>query len=152
MKFGNYNPEAEYRQRPGAYAIILNPDRRFAAVKADDKLFLPGGGIDPGESSEEALIREVREECAREVMIVRPLCSGIQYFVSRTGEHWEFQCSYFEAQFGGQLDNEPEHTLHWLDVEEADKLLAHQVHGWAVTQLAQERGMLPENGESLWKI
>jgi hypothetical protein len=78
----------------------------------------------------------VREECARGVMIVRPLGSGIQYFVSRTGEHWEFQCSYFEAQFGMELDNEPEHTLHWLDVQDAGKLLAHEVHGWAVTQLA----------------
>jgi 8-oxo-dGTP diphosphatase len=145
-KFGTYNPEAEYRRRPGAYAIIVNPDGQFAAVRGLEKLFLPGGGIDPGESPEEALIREVREECAREVVIIRPLFSGIQYFVSKTGEHWEFQCSYFEAQFGAQLDNQPEHTLHWLNAGDAGKLLAHEVHGWAVTALAQERGMLAEEG------
>ncbi|MEO6727286.1 MAG: NUDIX domain-containing protein [Blastocatellia bacterium] len=152
LKFGKHNPEAQYRQRPGAYAIIFNPDGRFAAVQGQDKLFLPGGGIDPGESPEDALIREVREECAREVVIIRSLCNGTQYFVSKTGEHWEFQCSYFEAQFGAQLDNEPEHILYWLDAGDARKLLAHEIHGWVVTAFAQDQGMLLEEDEPLWKI
>lgn len=141
LKFGTHNPDAEYRQRPGAYAVIFDGQGKFAAVKGLDKIFLPGGGVDPGESLEETLAREVREECAREVVIGRYLGHGIQYFTSKTGEHWEFQCSYFEAQFGAPLDNEPEHELCWLDIADAHKMLAHEVHGWAVTQMAdQHRG------------
>ncbi|MEP7343420.1 MAG: NUDIX domain-containing protein [Acidobacteriota bacterium] len=138
LKFGKHNPEAEYRQRPGAYAVILDGQGKFAAVKGQDKIFLPGGGVDPGESLEETLAREVREECACEVVIGRYLGSAVQYFVSSSGEHWEFQCSYFEAQFGAALDSQPEHELCWLDVADAHKLLAHEVHGWAISAAASD--------------
>jgi len=139
-KFGTHNPEAEYRQRPGAYAVILDGRGKFAAVKGQDKIFLPGGGVDPGLSLEAALAREVREECACKVVIGRYLGSATQYFVSRTGQHWEFQCSYFEAQFGAPLDSEPEHALCWLDVADAYDLLAHEVHGWAIHTAALSDG------------
>ena len=132
IKFGKHAEGVEYRCRPGAYAVILDGQGKFAAVKGEGKIFLPGGGVDPGESLEETLAREVREECAREVVIGRYLGSAIQYFVSKTGEHWEFQCSYFEAQFGASIESEPEHELCWLDVTEAHDLLAHEVHGWAI--------------------
>ena len=141
LKFGKHNPEAEYRQRLGAYAVILDERGKFAAVKGQDKIFLPGGGVDPGESLEETLAREVSEECAREVVIGRYLGSGTQYFTSNSGEHWEFQCSYFEAQFGAALDNEPEHELCWLDVADAHKMLAHEVHGWAINTAASGDGV-----------
>lgn len=132
MKFGRYNPEAEYRTRPGAYATILNGEGQFAAVVWRDTYLLPGGGVDPGESLEETLTREIREECAHEIVIGPFLGSAIQYFANENGTHWEFHCSYFQAQFGAALDNEPEHELVWLDVAEARDLLAHEVHGWAI--------------------
>ncbi len=138
MKFGNYNPATEYRQRPGAYAIIFNGCGQFAAVGWRDTYLLPGGGIDPGESPEEALTREVREECARKVVIGQFLGSAIQYFTNENGRSWEFQCSYFEAQFGAPLDNQPEHELFWLNIAEAGRLLAHEVHGWAVNLAAEQ--------------
>ncbi|HEX9003936.1 MAG TPA: NUDIX domain-containing protein [Blastocatellia bacterium] len=138
MKFGSYNPEAEYRQRPGAYAIILNGQGQFASVRWRDTYLLPGGGVEQGESLEDTLTREVREECAREVAIGEFLGSAIQYFTNENGRHWEFQCSYFEAQFGTALDNEPEHELVWLNVADAHHLLAHEVHGWAVNLAAEQ--------------
>jgi 8-oxo-dGTP pyrophosphatase MutT (NUDIX family) len=136
MKFGRYNPEVEYRRRPSAYAVIFDGQGKFAAVRWQDSFLLPGGGVDPGESLEEALAREVREECACEVVIGGFLGDAIQYFNNENGRNWEFHCSYFEAQFGSPLDSEPEHELLWLDVADAHKL-AHEVHGWAVTQLAR---------------
>lgn len=136
MKFGRYNPEAEYRTRPGAYAAILNGEGQFAAVVWRDTYLLPGGGVDPGESLEETLIREIREECAREIIIGPFLGSAIQYFTNQNGTHWEFHCSYFQARFGAALANEPEHELVWLDVADAHNLLAHEVHGWAIGMAA----------------
>jgi 8-oxo-dGTP pyrophosphatase MutT (NUDIX family)/uncharacterized protein YndB with AHSA1/START domain len=153
MRFGSYNPEVEYRRRPGAYAVILDGQGKFAAVRWQDSFLLPGGGVDPGESLEEALAREVREECACEVVIGGFLGDAVQYFNNDNGKNWEFHCSYFEARFGSPLDSEPEHELFWLDVADAHKL-AHEVHGWAVTQLARQAVAATENDNHLirWRI
>jgi len=139
MIFGERAENAQYRRRPGAYAVIFDEHGRFAAVQGLTKLFLPGGGIEANESLEETLVREVREECACEILIGQFLGSGIQYFTGEDGAQWEFHCSYFQARFGAELDNEPEHELHWLELAEAHKL-AHEIHVWAVCQLAQRNG------------
>lgn len=51
-----------YRDRPGAYGILVGQDGVLLLVEQDGELQLPGGGIDPGESPTQALHREVREE------------------------------------------------------------------------------------------
>lgn len=138
--FGIPPDSVERRRRPGAYAVIFDQQGRFAAVRGISKLFLPGGGIEINESPEEALTREVREECAYEVIIGKFLGSAVQYFSEKDGsQHWEFHCSYFAAQFGTLLDNEPEHELLWLEPYEADKL-AFDVHRWGVSQYSVRYG------------
>jgi 8-oxo-dGTP diphosphatase len=148
LKFGKHNPEAEYRQRPGAYAIILNGQGKFASVRWRDAYLLPGGGMEPGETLEETLIREVREECAREVVLGEFLGSAVQYFTNENDRHWEFHCSYFEAEFGAELASDPEHELVWLNIADARHLLAHEVHSWAIN-LAAERAQSQRNGKEL---
>ncbi len=137
LTFGTLPDGVERRRRPGAYAVIFDERGRFAAVRGISKLFLPGGGIELDESPEEALSREVREECAYEVIIGKFLGSAVQYFSEKDGsQHWEFHCSYFAAQFGAPLDNEPEHELLWLEVGDAEKL-AFDVHRWGINQAGQ---------------
>lgn len=136
LKFGSFNPEAKYRRRAGVYAVIFDEQGRFASVKARRGFFLPGGGIEADETLEETVTREVREECANEVLIGRFLGSAIQYHSESDGSrHWEFHCSYFAAEFGAALDNEPEHELIWLELSEADKL-KFEVHRWGVSLIA----------------
>ncbi len=52
--------------RPSARAVILDPDARILLVLSefDGKRmwFTPGGGLDPGETPEDAVLRELREE------------------------------------------------------------------------------------------
>lgn len=137
LTFGSFNPELEYRRRAGAYAVIFDNLGRFASVKGHRGFFLPGGGIETGESLEETLAREVCEECAHEVIIGRFLGSAIQYHSEPDGSrHWEFHCSYFAADFGAPLNNEPEHELIWLELNEADKL-KFDVHCWGVSLSAE---------------
>ena len=57
-----YLPGKPYRDRMGAYGIILGADGNLLLVDERGELQLPGGGIDPGEGPIQALHREVREE------------------------------------------------------------------------------------------
>lgn len=136
LKFGSFNPEVEYHRRAGAYAVIFDEQGRFASVKSGRGFFLPGGGIEAGESLKETLIREVREECAHEVIVGRFLGSALQYHSDSNGSrHWEFHCSYFAAEFGVRLDSQAEHELFWLELGEADRL-KFDIHRWAINQVS----------------
>src|SRR3954463_11489885 len=53
--------------RPAVRALVVDPAERLLLVRFDwpDKSVwaLPGGGIEPGESPEQAIVRELAEEC-----------------------------------------------------------------------------------------
>jgi 8-oxo-dGTP pyrophosphatase MutT (NUDIX family) len=58
-------PIADFRVRIRASAVILDADGRVLLVRQfrDSDLWLPpGGGVEPGELCQEAVVREVREE------------------------------------------------------------------------------------------
>ncbi|MEK7588606.1 MAG: NUDIX domain-containing protein [Patescibacteria group bacterium] len=55
-------PLKEYIDRPGVYAVIFNSNNEVLTVVTERGPYLPGGGVDPKESSIEALKREVFEE------------------------------------------------------------------------------------------
>jgi len=58
--------------RPGVAAVIFE-DGRVLLQRRDDtgRWGLPGGGVEPGESVRQALIREVREETGLEIEPLR---------------------------------------------------------------------------------
>ena len=69
-----------YRDRMGAYGIIIGQDGNLLLVDERSELQLPGGGIDPGENPLQALHREVREETGWRITDLRRL-STFQRFV-----------------------------------------------------------------------
>jgi 8-oxo-dGTP diphosphatase len=77
-----------YTERPAAYAVVAGENVTVAAVKGTSgKFFLPGGGCLPGEAAEEAVRREVREELARSVRLIRPIGAATQYFYAADDRH-----------------------------------------------------------------
>jgi len=74
-------PKEKLTFRPSAYAIIVNNDRVLLLNTVHTGTYsLPGGGIEIGETIEDALKREVREETGIDIEIVRFLRFAEQFF------------------------------------------------------------------------
>ena len=96
---------------------------------------LPGGGSLPGETPEETLRREVREELARSVRLVRKLGDATQFFYAADEHcHYKMLGAFFLAEFPDEPNGQGEHELFWLPVAEAAGAFFHECHAWAARQ------------------
>lgn len=63
-------PVKDLEFRPAAYAIIIHENKILLVnTRSTNKVFFPGGAIEPGETPEQALKREVFEEAGIEIQI-----------------------------------------------------------------------------------
>jgi len=71
----------QYQLRKSARAVLLNDNGEMATQYLTNYAYhkLPGGGVDPGETTEEALKREVLEEVGCECEIIEPIGITIEY-------------------------------------------------------------------------
>ena len=94
----------------------------------DDILALPKGHPEKGESSQDAALREVREETGLEATPVEKL-GDIKYWYARDGDRVMKTVSFFLFQYrSGRLedhDHEVEEAL-WIPLEEAPERLAYR--------------------------
>ena len=79
----------EPHQRVAAYAVVVNRRRLLLTqlaprTGAAGRWNLPGGGIDPGETPEAAVVREVAEETGQVVDAVRLVDVMTQHWVGRS--------------------------------------------------------------------
>lgn len=78
-----------------------------------------GGKLEPGESPEQCVIREVREEAGLE--IVRPRYHGLLIFADFAGDDW-FVWVFTADQFSGDLAESSEGNLKWIPNAEVTSL------------------------------
>jgi 8-oxo-dGTP diphosphatase len=110
----------------------------------DEVLALPKGHPEKGESSQDAALREVREETGLDATPVEKL-GDIRYWYARDGDKVLKVVSFFLFRYrSGRLDNhddEVEEAL-WIPLEEAPERLAYrsekQIAQTALSRVAQE--------------
>jgi 8-oxo-dGTP diphosphatase len=90
---------------------------------SQDDWTLPKGKLEPGETAEEAALREVWEETGLKVRFVRPL--GCTSYVDRRGRDKVVFYWVMWAEGGRFTPTAEVDELRWLTVEEAGELLTY---------------------------
>lgn len=135
--FGSQTPNVSYTERQAAYVVITN-NGKFAAVKPQEKYFLPGGGSLLGETSEGTVVREVSEGLARNVRLVRKIGEVVQYFYSAADDrYYKMRATFFAGEFTDELrgNGKGENELCWLSKAEAEQAFFHECHAWVTHQI-----------------
>ena len=103
-------------------AIILRDGRIFATQRGygewKDWWEFPGGKIEPGESTEDALKREIREELATEIEVEK-LLTTVEYDYPKF--HLTMHC-YLCTIISGDLSLLEHEDARWLAIDELDNV------------------------------
>lgn len=136
-QFGEKREGYTYTDRPGAYAIIFNSKQEIAVVETPTGFFLPGGGIEKGESPEQALRRENQEEIGMKTKILKNIGQASQYLYSKIEKRAFNKIGHFYlAELIGPPGEatETEHWLVWLTLEEAMIKLNHEFQRFMIQE------------------
>jgi len=133
-EFGEQVSGVDYVLRPGGYLVIGKSPNEIAVVQTLRGYFLPGGGIEEGESAAEAAVREAREECGLSVVLQDVLGTADEFvFSGAVGKYYRKRCEFFSADFVScEGAGEADHVLMWMSEDEAVSRLSHKSQAWAV--------------------
>jgi ADP-ribose pyrophosphatase YjhB (NUDIX family) len=117
---------------PAASGIVVDDEGRILLHKRADNEYwsIPGGGMEPGESIAETIVREVREETGIEARVERLLgvySNPNHVSVYDDGEvRQQFSVCFFCRAIGGQLRTSSESTdVRFVDIDEIEALPIH---------------------------
>ena len=144
---GNYhdvNPD-EISWRVHVYAIVIEDDMILLSPQhGPGRYYLPGGKVDTGESLEDGLLREVREETGIDVRVVRQLATRDNLFKVTFREPqdvWHSVMIYYLCEkVSGDISDEnlDEHEqdyagrAEWLELDKLDDIQPAASYDWRI--------------------
>lgn len=104
-------------------AIIRDGDRTFATQRGygeyKDGWEFPGGKVEPGETSQEALIREIKEELDADI-IVGDMLTTVEYDYPTF--HLSMDCFWAALVEGSKMKLLEHEAAKWLAMDELDEV------------------------------
>ena len=130
-RYGRIDPDIKYTPRPGAYAVIVGNRGLLITHQAapDHEFQLPGGGVDPGESLQQALHREVLEETGWRIELVRKITTYQRHvYMPEYDMNAQKFCHIYLARaiMPKDVKIEDEHEVFWMSPEDAVLHLASE--------------------------
>ena len=130
---------SELRIRPAARAIVLDPDDRILLVRfvfPTGKTFwaTPGGGIEAGESPEDAIRRELAEETGLSNAEVGSVVWTRLHIVPFIGGEWDGQHEQYHLVRTPAFTPEP-----YLSWEQLNAEYVFELRWWELAELAASR-------------
>ena len=142
-QFGKRRPDVAYLERPGAYAIIRGTGGRLAFTRGETgRLFLPGGGVQPGEQPIDALLREIIEEIGWRAGTLDIVGRATQFLAIEGEGCFAIQATYFRAHLIERLAIRCEHEIVWLPAATAMTSLARESDVWAISRACNSDAIL----------
>lgn len=137
--------EYYFNSAAAAVAVVTENDHLLTVVRARDPhegmLDLPGGFVDPGESSEQALYRELQEELSvrpvsHEYFLSASVCypyAGVEYSVCEIF----YRCKF--ADISAMRANDDVAEIRWVPLAELDiDAFAFTSAKWVIEKLLRE--------------
>ena len=89
-------------------ALVFYPDNKILLIKRNTIPFkgywaLPGGRIDPGETVDQTIVREVKEETGLEVTIVRKVGEYVEKGVKDDVDYEYYPTCFVVKPVGGEI-------------------------------------------------
>ncbi|MGQ0676911.1 MAG: NUDIX domain-containing protein [Rhodospirillales bacterium] len=141
-QFGRKLPGRDYPPRPGAYAIVFDAEGLILVVEEGGFWWLPGGGLEAGETPGQGLIREMLEETGYAVELLAELGRANEFTQDPVNKKFHNKlCVFFGVRLVGQSQgpriagNRP----FWISPEEAMARLYDETHRWAVRGELEKR-------------
>jgi 8-oxo-dGTP diphosphatase len=135
-EFGERIEGRTYVPRPGAYALTTDSRELVGVVRSRGAYFLPGGGIEAGETAEDALRRELREELGWSARILARVGEAVQYLVADGEGCFVIRGTFFRVGLLEKVgEGEPDCQLEWFSVSDAIERLHRRSDAWAVGRI-----------------